>query len=185
MQNAHEIIFKIACEELPHKRMVLGNAESIMYRGFKISKEGGKYYWQDTRYNNYYEPVDPHITANILKEGFLKTLTEVRIYNDQEKVYQIEQEILEIERSIGYWIGKSYENWDAFKNQKTGILSNLKITPQQIEHKLTVLNKKYLQKKNLYMKKRGVLKEERARLKTEKTFYLSQIQIYKNQNYGN
>jgi len=184
MQDVYRQIFELACKELPYKRIVLGNSEAVMFRGFKISKQEDVYYWQDTRYNSYYEPVDPIITENILKQGFLKTLTLVRIYNNEEKIYQIDQEIIQIRKDIDLWTDKSRKNWEMFKNQETKILNDSRLTSQMRREKLADLNKQYLIKKAFYSKKRGVLKRERDHLKAEKIFYSSQIQIYKNENYG-
>ena len=79
MQKIYRKIFEIACTELPHKHYIFGGEECVMYRGFKISLKEGVFYWEDTRDNNYYEPVDPLITNNILISGFLKTLTLVGV----------------------------------------------------------------------------------------------------------
>lgn len=184
MQRMYRKIFKMACEELPHRHHVFITEEAVMYRGFKISLKDGKYYWHDTRYTNYYEPVDPLITENVLIDGFYNTITLVMIHNDDDKMCEIRRETFNIEQQIKYWVNKSSENWRNFKKQEVGILSNLKLTPEQIEHKITVLDSKYLRKKDLYIKKRGVLKQEREQLEADMAFYLSRIKSYKNQNYG-
>lgn len=184
MQKMYSKIFKMACEELPHRHLVCVSEEFVMYRGFKISLKDGEYYWQDTRYTNYYEPVDPLITENIFIDGFYNTITQVMIHNDDEKMCEIGRETFSIEQQITYWSNKSSENWRIFKSQETGILSSLKLTTEQIEHKITILNAKYIKKKNLYIKKRGVLKQEREQLEADMAFYLSRIKSYKKLNYG-
>ena len=178
MQEQYEKIFEMACEELPHRLFVFGSETAIIYRGFRISKVAGKYIWQDVRYDGFYDEVDPIITAHILKNGFIKTLTELMIHNDKERLYQLEQRVDEIERTIKYWTLESSKNYRNYKKSETGIISNLNLTKEQIDYKLENLHKRYIWRKNLYIKKRRVLKEERAVVETKIAFYQSRIRIY-------
>ena len=178
MQQLYEKIFNMACEEIPHRVFVFGNERCVIYRGFKISELDGIYSWQDIRDNSFYDPVDPIITNQILKKGFVKTLTEMMVHGDKERLYQLQERVKEIDRTIKYWVNKSSENYRNQKKTETGILSNLKLTQEQIEHKLETLNKKYLKNKNLYVKKRRVLKEEREEVEAQVTFYKTRIKLY-------
>jgi hypothetical protein len=180
VQQAYQQIFEMACKELPHKHHKFKGEEYVMYRGFKVSLKCNKFYWQDTRYTDFYEPVDPFITENILIEGFYTTITNVMTHNDNEKVYNISIELFNISEQVKFWVNKSSENWRSFKSQETIMLSNTKLTQDQIEHGKNVFNNKYLEKKNLYIKKRGVLKQEREQLEADKAFYQSRIKSYKN-----
>ena len=181
MQKTYRKIFEMACKEFPHKHFVFILEEAVLYRGFKISLKEGVYYWQDTRNNGYYEPVDPLITENVLKRGLYKTLTLLVIHTDKEKIRSLDRGIFKIEREMQYWSLKSSEIWRAYKKNEKGIKSNVKLTNIQKTDKISILEKRYEHKKNLYIKKRKVLKEEQEQLEADHVFYKSRIKSYKNQ----
>lgn len=178
MQKTWKQIYEMACEELPHKLFNFGNERFILYRGFRISKLDGEYKWQDVRNDSFYTPVDPIITKHILDNGFFKTLTELMVHNDKERLYQLNKRADEIERETKGWTNKSSENYRNFKKSETVIIENLNLTPDQIDHRIEALNKKYMRNKNLYAKKRRVLKEERKEVEAQTVFYESRIKLY-------
>jgi len=178
MQEHWQKIFKMACEEVPHRIFNFGNERAVIYRGFRISELNGEYQWQDVRYHSFYDKVDPIITEHILKNGFLKTLTELVVHNDNERLYQLDKRLGEIENEIKGWTNKSSENYRNFKKAEIGIISNIDLTPEQIDHRIDLLNRKYMKNKNLYAKKRRVLKEERGNADISIVFYKSRIKLY-------
>lgn len=181
MQEIYRKIFKMACKEFPHKHFIFNIEEAVLYRGFKISLKKEVYYWQDTRNSNYYEPVDPLITKNVLKRGFYTALTLLMIHTDEEKIQLLNRDIFDIEKQISYWSLKSSENWRISKRNEKGIRSNDNLNNRQKQDKLFLLTNKYSLMKNLYIKKRRVLKEEQEELEGDYTFYLSRIKSYKKQ----
>lgn len=179
IQETYRKIFKMACREFPHKHFIFIGEEAVLYRGFKISLKEGVYYWQDTRNNSYYEPVDPLITENVLKRGVFKSLTLLMLHTDEEKIRHLNRSLFERERQISHWSKKSSANWRTLKRNEKGIRSNSKLTQQQKQDKLLLLDNKYFHRKNLYIKKRRVLKEEQEQLEVDHSFYLSRIKSYK------
>tara|TARA_R110000803_G_scaffold78075_1_gene143080 strand:+ start:6792 stop:7418 length:627 start_codon:yes stop_codon:yes gene_type:complete len=178
-QETHKKIFQMACGEFPHKHFTFNGEEAVLYRGFKISLKEGNYNWQDTRNDNNYQSVDPLITENILKRGFYVTLTLLMLHTDKEKMVRLDREIFERERQIKYWSGKSSEIWRTLKKQQKGIRENGNLSGTQKKQKLSLLDRRYKRKKNLYIKKRKVLKEEQEQLEANHAFYVSRIKSYK------
>jgi len=154
-QKDYEKIFYIAKTEVPHRYFIFDTEEAIMYKGFKISLKKGEYDFFDTRFSNYYKPVDPLITEKILKLGFVKTLNLVMLHNDESKILLLKRQIETINKYIDYWVEKSRLNWS--KNRS-----------------------KYYKNKKLFAKKRGVLREKKVDLKADLNFYQSRIKTYKN-----
>ena len=181
MQETYKKIFEMGCREVPHRHFDFVLEEAVMYRGFKISLKEKVYYWEDTRNSNYYDPVDPVITENVLKRGFFIGLTLLMIHTDEEKLHVLGRDIFEMDEQINYWVIKSSENWRNLKSQEKGIKLSPKLDPVQKESRIQLLTKKYHEKKNLYIKKRRVLKEEQEQLEADHAFYSSRIKSYKNQ----
>lgn len=178
MQDLLKQIFDMACRELPHKILKCGGEEFVIYRGFRISNYKGEYKWQDVRNDSFYLPVDPIITNRVLEYGFFRTLTELMVHNDKERLYQLNLRITEIEQEVKHWTNKSSENYRNFKKLETETIENVNLTPEQIEHKIDAFNIKYTKNKNLYAKKRRVLKEERLIVESKIAFYKSRIKLY-------
>tara|TARA_R110002167_G_scaffold331706_1_gene538422 strand:- start:68181 stop:68738 length:558 start_codon:yes stop_codon:yes gene_type:complete len=180
MQETLEQIFRIACRELPHKHHSFGDEEAVMYKGFKISKKDHTYFWEDTRYDGYYEPVDPLITERVLSNGFSKTLTQVMSHKDKDKLLKITREIEKIDKQKNHWIKKSTQNWNKYKIQKDLISKNTDLSNKDILEKTGSIELRYEKYKNLYKKKRRILKVEKEELMVNYHFYESRIILYNN-----
>jgi hypothetical protein len=178
MQEHWRKIFKMACEEIPHRIFIFGKEYAVIYRGFRISELEGKYEWKDMRRHSFYDKVDPVVTQHILKKGFLKTLTELMVHDDHERLYQLEKKVGDINSEIKYWTNKSSENYRHYKVSEVEIITNTMLETEQIEYKTELLNKKYIINKNLYAKKRRVLKEEKKKVGVQITFYKSRVKLY-------
>jgi hypothetical protein len=175
MQDVLEKIFLMATEELPHKVFNFGGEQTVLYKGFRISKKRGKYFWFDTRYDGYYDPVDPIITNNILQEGFYVTLNKLMVHNDRERLHDIVSEIETLNNRIQKWIDKANENWNAFLRQRKGIRASERMSDSQKKEKIKRLKKAQERKKKVYQKKRRVLREQKQKLESDRAYYVSRI----------
>jgi len=180
MEDRLKDIFNMAVRELPNKLHEFHGESSVLYRGFKISKTNDGYLWQDIRFSDYYEPVDPKITENVLSKGFTKTLTEVMRYSDEDKVLKIEREIEKLDNLISYWTSESSKLWAKHKKNMSAIDNNKDIPIEECVRRKQSTEKRYEYKKNLYQKKRRVIFEEREELKADLKFYKSRIKLYNN-----
>jgi len=178
MQDTYQKIFEIAVDELPDRHFTFHNEEAVLYRGFKISKNKDGYKWQDTRYSDFYEIVDPRITENVLKRGFSVTLNEVMLHNDEEKVLNLSREIEKKDALIAYWAKESTKLWTNYNKKRTIINKDEKIDEDLKASRKATLKQRYEKKKNLYQKKRKVISEEREDLKVDKKFFESRIKLY-------
>jgi hypothetical protein len=178
MQDTHKKIFEIASNEQLTHTHTFHNETSILHRGFKISLTNkGEYTWEDTRYSNYYEPVDPKITEQVLLKGFIRTLNEVMHHNDKDKVLEIKREVEEIDAQIRDWSRKSTELWNNYnKNTKTAEANE--VDEGKKKTRLSTLKKNYERDKNLFQKKRRVLVEEKEEVRKDLVFYEARIQMY-------
>ena len=180
MQSIYKKIFEIAVAELPEKHYIFIGEEAVLYRGFKSSKSNKSYNWQDTRFSNYYEPVDPKITENILLKGFTKTLTEVMIHNDKDKLLTISREICEKDALIAYWAKESTRIWAEYSKKIRVLNKNEKIKDEVKKKRKSSAKKGYMKKKSLYNKKREVIHKERLELKEDIKFFEARIRLYNN-----
>ena len=170
MEETYHKIFEMAVEELPNRHQTFQDEEAVMYRGFKISKRKTVYQWQDTRYSNYYETVDPKVTENVLENGFSVTLNEVMLHNDKDKVLNLSREIEKRDALIAYWAKESTKIWTAYNKRRTVINKDEKIDEDLRATRKATLKKRYEKKKDLFQKKRRVISEERDDLKADKKF---------------
>ena len=180
MQDTLKKIFEMAILELPRRHQTFHDEEAVLYRGFKISKKNKLYYWQDTRYSNYYEPVDPKITEKVLENGFVITLTQVMSHNDKEKILDLTREIEKKDALIAYLAKESTKLWTSYIKKRTLINKDNKIQDEVKKTKKDTLKRRYEKKKNLYQKKRRVISEEREELKVDLKFFESRIKLYNN-----
>ena len=178
MQEDLEKIFELAKEEVPTRYFTLYQHEAVMYRGFKISKWKDKYKWQDTRYSDFYEKVDPVITKTILKDGFKETLRQVMIHSDKERMLLLAREIEEAESLIKYWSRQSVVAWNNYDKKKKNVDKDKKTTNVTKRKKKDNLYNKYIKKKNLFQKKRDVLSEEKGNLAQDLNFFRVRIKMY-------
>lgn len=180
MQDILRQIFDMAVKELPDRYQTFHNEEAVLFKGFKISKDKDGYHWYDTRYSNYYEPVDPKVTENILENGFSFTLTEVMLHNDKDKVLTLAREIEEKDNLIVYWTSESSKLWANYNKRRKSVNENEELSKAEKDKKKASLKKRYERKKNLYQKKRRVISEERDELKADKKFFESRLKLYNN-----
>lgn len=180
MQKTFKKIFDKALKELPNRYHNFEKEDCVMYKGFKISRSNGLYNWQDTRYDDFYEVVDPLITSKILEQGFVKTLNEVMLHNDITKVRNLSKQIKKKDEKIAFWVKESTKIYTEYNSKKKTIQNNEKLSREERRKKLLNLSKKYEKVKNLYQKKRRVVHEEREELKTNKKFYESRLKLYNN-----
>ena len=180
MQDTLEKVFNLAVEELPLRHFRFIDHECVIYKGFKISLKKGEYNWEDVRYSNFYEKVDPLITENILKLGFSLTLTKVMLHKDKDKLLEINREIEKINMEVNYWTKRSTENWNKYKKKETEIKNNTDLSNEIIDKILESISNKYHKDKELFKKKRRVLKQEREEMMANFIFYESRIKIYNN-----
>lgn len=178
MQDTHKKIYEIAIKESLTRLHNFHDEDAIFYAGFKTSKkESGKYTWEDIRYSNYYEPVDPKITEKVLSQGFSKTLKEVMHHSDLEKVLEIKREVEKIDAQIKGWTVKSTEIWNNY-NKDTKTTEANEIDEGKKRARLSALKKRYERNKKLYQKKRRVLVEEKEEVRKDLVFYEARIQMY-------
>jgi hypothetical protein len=178
MQETNQIIYEIALTEIPTKLHKFHDEDAIFYNGFKISlKKGGTYAWEDVRYSNYYEPVDPKITEQVLLQGFTKTLNEVMYHNDLDKVLNIKREVEKIDALIRGWTIKSTDLWNNYNRQTKTTKAN-EVDEGKKKTRLSTLKKRYEKSKALYQKKRRVLVEEKEEVRKDLVFYETRIQMY-------
>ena len=182
MQDTHKKIFEIANDESETRLHTFHNEQAVFYAGFKISKKDtGEYTWEDTRYSDFYEPVDPKITEQILLQGFTKTLKEVMHHNDKDKVLNIKREVEKIDAEVKMWISKSSKLWSEY-NKQTKITKANEIDEGKKKTRIATLKKRYERDKKLYQKKRRVLVEEKEEVRKDLVFYEARIKMY---NYYN
>jgi len=157
-----------------------GTENVMFYRGFRIAKDKhNNYFWQDIRYSEYYEVVDPLITENIIEHGFCDTLTKVMIHSDKEKLLDIVREIEKLDMQTEHWTRKSTDNYNKFKKQNDALLSTAHSFDQVIHDKMKNLEEKYNNRRELFQKKRRILKEEKDDLRADYAFFESRIRLYK------
>lgn len=180
MQDIFKQIFEMAIKELPPRHQSFIGEEAVLYKGFKISKIKDKYFWQDTRYSNFYEVVDPKVTKKVLENGFSVTLNEVMLHNDKDKILILSREIEKKDALIGYWTKESTKIWTNYNKKRLNINKDEKITHEEKKLKRNNLKKRYDKKKDLFQKKRRVISEEREELKADKKFFESRIKLYNN-----
>lgn len=178
MQEDFKEIYNLAVKELPHKIHLFKGEKAVMHLGFKSSLKDKTYYWQDTRYSNYYEPVDPKITKKVLERGFCNTLTEVMKHADKERVLNIAREIEKKDALIGYWTKESSKLWTEYNKKR--LLINKNSVDEVKKQKKDLLKKRYEKDKSLYQKKRRVIMEERDDLKGDLKFFQTRIKLYNN-----
>jgi len=182
MQNTHKKIFEIAINESLTKLNKFRDEEAIFFAGFKISKKrNGEYTWEDMRYSDFYEPVDPKITEQVLLQGFTKTLREVMHHNDANKVLNIKREVEKIDAQVKAWTNKSTELWNIY-NKETKITKANEIEEGKKRTRLSTLKKRYERSKKLYQKKRRVLVEEKEEVRKDLVFYEARIKMYNHYN---
>ena len=177
MQDIFKQIFELAIKERPTILQSFSHEEAILYKGFKISKIKNDYKWEDTRYDNYYEPVDPKITEKVLENGFIKTLNEVMHHNDLDKVLNIHREVEKIDAEVSYWTKESTKLWNEFNNKSKKIEED-EVDKGKKETRISALRKKYERDKSLYQKKRRVLAEEKEEIRKDLVFYETRIKMY-------
>ena len=178
MQDTHKKIYEIALNERLTKLHSFLDEDAIFYNGFKISlKKEGDYTWEDMRYSNYYEPVDPKITEQILLQGFTKTLKEVMHHNDLDKVLNIKREVEKIDAQVKAWTAKSTELWNNY-NKDTKTTKANEIDEGKKKARLSTLKNRYEKNKNLYQKKRRVLVEEKEEVRKDLVFFEARIKMY-------
>jgi len=178
MQDIFKQIFDRAVSELPNRLQAFQDEDAVLYRGFKISKRKEGYYWQDTRYSNFYEKVDPKITEKVLENGFALTLNEVMLHNDKDKVLSLSREIEKKDALIAYWAKESTRIWTAFNKRKNVISKDTKTDEETKLIRRATLKERYEKKKDLFHKKRKVISEEREELKADMKFFDSRIKLY-------
>lgn len=178
MQDIFRDIFQMAIQELPDRHYTFVGEEAVIYKGFKISLKEGVYYWQDTRYDDFYEVVDPKVTENVLSKGFSITLNEVMLHNDHDKVLNLSREIEKKDALIAYWAKESTKLWTTYNKRRTLINKDEKEDEKTKLSRKATLKKRYEKKKNLYQKKRRVISEEREELKNDKKFFENRIKLY-------
>ncbi|QQV89750.1 hypothetical protein Calle1_65 [Cellulophaga phage Calle_1] len=170
MQDTYKRIYKMAESELQKKPFDFGDHLAYIYKGFKISKRNsGEYTWKDVRFSDYYDEVDPKITENVLRLGFVKTLLMVMVHNDQDKLTSINRQIITIDTEINYWTA-----------QATLAYSNMKKGSQKPKSNTDKLLKSYEKSKKLYEKKRRLLKESKESLRSDFEYYENRIKSYNN-----
>ena len=173
-------IYEIGYMEM-HNVQEFPTENVIFYRGFRISKNiDGYYEWYDTRYSNYYEMVTPDISNRILEVGFEQTLTEVMVHSDERKIIDLSREMEVKDAIVSYWVKESTKLWATYQKDKDKILSNKKLSTDEIKKQLRRLDRKLETKKALYQKKRRVVLEEKEVLKQEKRFYEARQKLYSN-----
>lgn len=178
MQDTHKKIYEIAKSEQLTQMHNFHTEDAILYRGFKISlTKVGEYTWEDTRYSNYYEQVDPKITEQILLKGFTKTLNEVMHHNDKEKVLSIKREVEKIDAQIKEWSKMSTELWNNY-NKETKTTEANELDESKKRARLSTLKNRYERDKRLFQKKRRVLVEEKEEVRRDLVFYEARIQMY-------
>lgn len=177
MQETHKIIFELALKEQLTFLQKFPQEDAILYKGFKISKTKDGYKWEDTRYDNYYEPVDPLITETILLKGFTKTLNEVMHHNDLEKVVLISREIEKIDNEVTYWTKESTKLWSEFNN-KCKKINKDEVDRGKKDTRISALKRKYERDKALFQKKRRVLAEQKEEIRKDLIFYEARIKMY-------
>lgn len=180
MQDIFKQIFKMAIKEMPTRYHIFIGEKAVLYKGFKISKIKNEYFWQDTRYSNFYEVVDPKVTKKALENGFSVTLNEVMLHNDIDKVLILTRNIEKKDALIAYWTKESTKIWTIYNRKKNSINKDKKITHYEVKLKNNNLKKRYEKKKSLYQKKRRVISEEREDLKADKKFFESRIKLHNN-----
>lgn len=180
MQDTFEKIFNIAIKDVPNNHFVFSGEEAVIYRGFKISKTKRGYKWQDTRYSDFYEVVDPKVTENVLEKGFSVTLTEVMLHSDRDKVLVMGREIEEKDSLIAHWAKESTRLWTDYSRKRNNINKDIKTEDEVKRVKKASLKKRYEKKKALYQKKRRVITEEREDLKADLKFFESRLKLYNN-----
>lgn len=178
MQGTNKKIYEIALKENLTRLHSFHDEDVIFYAGFKISKKkNGEYTWEDARYSNYYEPVDPKITEQVLSQGFSKTLKEVMHHNDLEKVLNIKREVEKIDAQIKAWTAESSSLWNNY-NKNTKTTEANEIDEGKKKARLSTLKNRYENSKKLYQKKRRVLVEEKEEVRKDLIFYEARIQMY-------
>lgn len=180
MQDIYKKIFDIAVKEKITLLQNFSYEQAVMYKGFKISRSKGIYKWEDTRYDNYYEKVDPKITEKVLVNGFIKTLNEVMHYNDLNKVLEIKREIEKVDAEINYWTKESTKIWNDYNNKLKKLEADEKVNKVKKEIETSAIKKKYEREKNLYQKKRRVLAEGREEIRKDLVFYETRIKMNNN-----
>ena len=180
MQDIFRKIFNMAARELPDKYQTFHGEDAILYRGFKISKTKKGYSWKDTRYSDFYEPVDPKITEKVLEKGFCVTLNEVMLHNDKDKILNLLREIEVKDALISFWVKESTKIWTNYNKKRLLINKDTKTTDEEKKVKRDLIRKRYEKKKTLYQKKRGVISEEREALKADLKFFESRVNLYNN-----
>lgn len=180
MQDILRQIFEMAIEEMPTRHYTFIGEEAVLYKGFKISKIKKEYFWEDTRYSNFYEVVDPKVTKKVLENGFSVTLNEVMLHNDLDKILILARDIEKKDALINYWSKESTKLWTTYNKKRNSINKDKKITHYEVKTKKNNLKKRYEKKKDLYQKKRRVISEEREDLKADKKFFESRIKLHNN-----
>lgn len=180
MQDTLKEIYELAIKEQPLHYHDFPNEEAVMYRGFKISKSKKGYKWEDTRYSNYYEKVDPKITKNVLKSGFSVTLNLVRLHNDKEKIVLINRRIIEINKDIQIWSKESTRIWNEYKSILRTVDSDKKINSKTKKKKKHNAKSKYETDRALFQKRRRILGEEKDELKSDLNFFKTRSKTYNN-----
>ena len=178
MQDIYKRIFDLATQDRLTLLQDFPKEEAVMYKGFKISRSKGLYKWEDTRYDNYYEQVDPKITENVLSKGFVETLNEVMHHNDLEKVTNINRDVEKIDAEVNFWTKESTRIWNEFNNKKKKINKD-EIDEGKKKTRISALQSKYERDKVLFQKKRRVLAEEKEEIRKDLVFYETRIKMNK------
>lgn len=172
MQDIFKQVFEAALREKGSSLQKFQHEDAIFYKGFKASVSKGIYKWEDTRYDNYYEPVDPKITDKVLSKGFVTTINEVMNHTDKERVLEINREVERIDAKINFWTKESTRIWAEYNRESKKERGN--------EKKLKLLERNYNKDKNLFQKKRRVLVEEKEEVRRDLNFYKTRIKMYNN-----
>jgi len=180
MQDILKKIFELATSELPSNHFRFQKEEAVMFKGFKISKDSSGYKWEDMRYSDFYEPVDPKITEQILLKGFEFTLSEVMAHNNIFKLEKISREIEVKDSLISYWVTESTKIYAEYNKKRTSINKDSRLTAEVKKRRKDSLRKRYEKNRDLYQKKRRVISEQREELKADKKFFESRTKLYNN-----
>lgn len=175
MKDILEQIYRKAKEELPLHYHEFKGESAIMYKGFKVSRSSEGYKWEDMRYSNYYEEVDPRITEEIIRTTFSKTISDVMNHDDKEKITFLKRDIVDTNNLIQLWTKESTYLWNNYKKKIKGIESDKKLTYEIKDKRKVGATAKYNTKKALFQKKRKVLSEKKDCLNADLKFFEARV----------
>lgn len=171
MEDIYEQIFEMAIKEVPNQHFRWEGEEVVIYKGFRISKKDGEYFWKDARHSDYFDPVDPDITEKILEIGFKKTIIEVMRHTDKDRLLDLKRKMEKLDAETKYWVKEASKAYNKM----------IKKTKNEVDqNKIKAAKSKYEKDKSKFLKKRGVVKSEKDALQSDIDLFESRIKMYNN-----